>query len=225
MAETFSLPAERRTITGKKVKQGRLAGKTPAVMYGRGFAAETLSVPMSDLKRVFRDAGTSTLVALAIEGEAHPINVLMHEPDYHPTTDMPLHIDFYRVRMDEKITTEVTVVATGTSPVVLEQEGTLVQPRDSIEIEALPGDLIPEIEVDISVLANFDDQIRVDDLKLPEAITILTDPEEVLFMVQPPRSEEEQEELEGSSEAEEAEAIEALNAEKPEAEAEAKDEE
>jgi len=185
----------------------------PAVMYGRGFDSESLSVPNGQFKKIFAEAGTSALVSLAIE-EEKPLNVLLHEPTYHPTTGEPLHADFYRVRMDEKITTELPIVAVGESPAVLELEGSLVQPRDTIEIETLPGNLIPGVEVDISRLKTFEDQIRVEDLKLPEAIEILTDPEEVLFMVQPPRSEEEMAEELADTSAEEEAAVEALNAEK-----------
>lgn len=215
MPETLTLPAKRRTILGKQVSRLRAAGEMPAVMYGRGFASESLSVTAGGFKKIYAEAGTSALVSLAIE-EDKPLNVLLHEPTYHPTTGEPLHADFYRVRMDEKITTELPIVAVGESPAVLELEGSLVQPRDTIEIETLPGNLIPEVEVDISRLKTFEDQIRVGDLKLPETIEVLTDPEEVLFMVQPPRSEEEMAEELADTSAEEAEAVEALNAEKPE---------
>ncbi len=204
--QEFILKASKRSLLGKKVKSLRAKGLIPAVVYGRGFKNEPISLNQKEFQRVFRDAGSSALVDLEI-GEAKPVKVLIHEPERHPVTEAPLHADLYRVRMDEEIRTEIPLVIIGEAPAVLELEGTLSQNKDSLEVETLPANLVPEIEVDVSNLKTFEDEIRVSDVKVPTGIKVLTDPEEVVVSVTPPRSEEEMAELEEQPAAEEEAAL------------------
>jgi len=97
--------------------------------------------------------------------------------------------------MKEKIHAEVPLNFIGESPAVLNMEGILITNKDSIEVECLPSDLVSEIDVDISVLDDFEKNIKVEDLKIPTGIEILDDIEEVVVTVQEPRSEEELEAL------------------------------
>lgn len=215
--KSYSLPAQKRDILGKKVKVLRQRGLMPAVIYGHDFKNMPITLETKSFQRVFKDAGSSALVNLEVEGEK-PVTVLIHEPDLHPVTEEPMHADMYRVKMDEAIRTEIPLTLIGESSAVLELEGTLVQNLDNLEVETLPGNLIPEVEVDISRLKTFEDQIRVEDLKVPENIKVLTEPEEVVVLVTPPRSEEEMKELEEAPVVEaEAALTEELNKE-PEAE-------
>jgi large subunit ribosomal protein L25 len=218
--EEFHLKTKIRDITGKKVKQLRSQGLIPAVLYGHGIKPENLAVAKNDFKKIFAEAGTSSLITLETEGKA-PVKVLVHEPQVNPVSDEPIHIDFYKVRMDEKIKTEIPLEFVGESEAVKQLDGSLVTNRDNIEIECLPTDLIPSIEVDISTLKTFEDQISVKDIKVPEKIEVLTDKDEVIAFVEPPRSEEELAELETPTAAEEEkEAIEQMEteAERPEGE-------
>jgi large subunit ribosomal protein L25 len=216
----FHLKTKIRDITGKKVKQLRSQGLIPAVLYGHGIKPENLSVAKNDFKKIFTEAGTSSLITLEIEGRA-PIKVLVHEPQVDPVSDEPIHIDFYKVRMDEKIKTEIPIEFVGESEAVKQLDGSLVTNRDNIEIECLPNDLIPNVEVDISALKTFEDQICVKDIKVPEKIEVLTDKDEVIAFVEPPRSEEELAELETPTAAEEEkEAIEQMEAKTEEQEGE-----
>lgn len=116
--------------------------------------------------------------------------------------------------MDEKIKTEIPLEFVGESEAVKSLEGSLVQNKDSVEVECLPGDLVGEIQIDISVLKTFDDSIHISDITVPHGIEILADAEEMIASVEPPRSEEELAELETPSAAEEEkEAIEKMGAE------------
>ena len=211
------LEAKSREITGKKVKQIRKNGHIPCVVYGHGGKPQPIEVLEKSFIKVYDEAGTSTLVDLKIDS-GKSVKVLTHEPQVDPVTGKPLHVDFYRVRMDEKIKTEIPLEFTGESDAVKNEEGTLVTNRDNIEIECLPSNLIPSYEIDISSLKTFDDQITVSNIKLPETIEILTDLEEVIAFVEPPRSDEELAELEESAEEEEKEAMEQIAGEEGEAE-------
>jgi large subunit ribosomal protein L25 len=204
MVETkkISLKAKTRSITGKKVKSLRSNGLIPAILYGHGTKPQSLEINSSEFKKTYEDAGTSTLVDLKIN-DSNSVKVLTHEPQLNPVTGFPVHVDFYKVKMDEKIKTEIPLEFIGESDAVNNEDGTLITNRDNIEIECLPNNLIPNYEIDLSVLRTFDDQITVSDIKLPQTIEIITDSDEVIAFVEPPRSDEELAELEETSAAEE----------------------
>lgn len=212
MTEKINLTATTREVVGKKVKRSRLRGLMPAVVYGHGLDSQPVFVDEKEFKKVYRQAGTSTLVDLAID-ERSPIKVLMHEPQYHYLRNEPIHADMYAVNMTKKIETAIPIHFVGESPAVTEMEGNFISSRDELDIKCLPSDLIPAVEVDISVIKTFEDQIHVRDIAVPETIEVITDPEEVVALVTPPRSEEELEaELAEDVDAEKA-AVEELAAE------------
>ena len=101
-----------------------------------------------------------------------------------------LHVDFYEVVMTEKLTAEVPIVLVGESPIVEAGEGFLFAGLDTIEIECLPADLPPQIEVDISTLQAINDAVLVSDLQVPEAVQILVDADETVVKILPPVEEE-----------------------------------
>ncbi len=105
-----------------------------------------------------------------------------------------LHVDFYAVKMDEKVTAGVPLVLIGVAPAVIEEGGILTQGLDELEIECLPSDLIAAIEVNVEDLVDFNKSISVTDLVVPRSITILSDPESMVAKVEPPRLVEEEEE-------------------------------
>lgn len=211
--KTFNLSAKKREITGKKVKQLRQKGLIPAVLYGRNIKPESISIEKIKFIKIFNEAGTSSLIDLKIDSDKS-FKVLSHEPQRDPVTGDPIHVDFYRVRMDEKIRTEIPLNFTGESEAVKQLEGNLVTNKDAIEVECLPTDLISKIEVDISSLKTFEDTIKISDLKLPDSIEILHDQDEIIALVEEPRSEEELAELEETSAADkEKEALEKMGAE------------
>lgn len=187
--KTIQLPALTRTVLGKKVKKNRLRGQMPVVLYGHGVDSTPLFVDAKLYKKAFHDAGTSALVDLTIEDQK-PIKVLFHEPQMHYLHGEPVHADFYAVKMTEKIETAIPIHYVGVSPAVEEMEGNFITNKDELQIRCFPADLIPSVEVDISALATFDDQIKVSDIKVPETIELLDDPEEVLALVAAPISEE-----------------------------------
>lgn len=176
---------------GAKKELGALrrGGVVPAVLYGKGNKNVNLSVDSKEFDAVFRQAGESTLVDLAVEGK-DPVKVLIHDVAINPITNAPIHIDFYQVRTDEKIKTEVQLVFKGESAAVKELGGVLVKNLHELEIEALPQDLINSIEADISKMKTFDDHIYVKDLLIPPSIKVMAGQEDIVASVVPPREEE-----------------------------------
>jgi large subunit ribosomal protein L25 len=188
--EKVELKAKKRDIFGKKTKKGRKSGLIPAVVYGRGVESLSLWVNMLDFKRLLKKSGESTMIGLEIDGK-NGRNVIIYEIQRNPVTSDIIHIDFFQVRMDEEIETEVELEFIGESLAVRDLGGVLVKNIDEIEVKCLPGDLPSKISVDISVLNKFEDRICVKDLKIPAKVKVELDPETVVALVSAPRSEEE----------------------------------
>src|SRR3972149_1726481 len=166
-----NLKAQKRTIIGKKTKSLRKQGSIPGVVYGHGIKSMPITINDKEFGKVYAKAGVSSLILLDIDGEQK--NVLIHHPQVHPVTDKPIHVDFYQVSLTEKIKTEIPIHIIGVCLAVKDLGGNLILNRDAINVECLPADLIPHVEVDISTLKTFDDIIHIKDLKIPATITVL----------------------------------------------------
>ncbi len=192
--DTPTLKASTRTLTGKKVKTLRTNGQLPGVLYGHGTESTALTFDTAEYNKVFRHAGKSTLVNLVID-ENKPVKVLMHEPQVHPVKPVTVHADLYAVKMTEKLQTEIPLHFIGESEAVETLDGSLATQLDALNVECFPDKLVSSIDVDLSVLKTFEDIIRVENIVVPEGIEVLNDAEEVVAVVNPPRSEEELEAL------------------------------
>ncbi|OQB06420.1 MAG: 50S ribosomal protein L25 [bacterium ADurb.Bin212] len=187
----FKFNAKTRKETAR---QSRKSGFIPAVIYGKSFENINIELPELEFIKVIKEAGTSNLIDLKIDSEKS-LKTLIQDVQRHPTTGAIIHVDLLKIDMKEKIKTDIPLEFINETPLVVEQEGTLVTNKDSVEVECLPSDLVDHINVDISVLTDFDMNIKVEDIRVPSGMEILDDPEEVIVMVQPPRSEEELEAL------------------------------
>jgi large subunit ribosomal protein L25 len=218
--EEILLDAELRGVTGKQVKRLRRDGLVPAVIYGRRTEPIALKIEQRALRDVLKKAGTNRLITLNVGGLEDSRRVLVRELQRDAISHAVVHVDLYEVVMTEKITAEVPVALIGASPPVRDGEGILFQGLDSVEIECLPGDLPPNIEIDISGLTAIDQTILVRDLKLSDAIEILSEPDEIIVRILPL----EEEEIEEVVVAEVPEVEVVGEEEKPEAEAEVEQE-
>ena len=221
MTDTPILKAKTRD-QAIKPKDLRLGGEIPAVVYGFDVDNTTIVLDRKQFWKVYVNAGGNTLVDLTID-DKKPVKVLIQDVQLNPVHDEPIHADFYAVNLKETVQTEIPLNFIGDSPAVVDLEGNLVTNKTEVEVRALPTNLISEIDVDISVLKTFEDIIRVSDLKVPATIEILDDAEDVVALVNEPRSEEELEAELTEDTAAEAAKIEELGkeAEKPAEEGEA----
>jgi len=194
--ERVELTAEKRTVIGKQVKQLRRQGRVPGVMYGHGFDPVPLQFEARGLRQMLSHVGGSQLVSIKVEGEKQPEMTLVREVQRDPIRRTLLHVDFYRVKMTERLTAEVPLEIVGESPVVEAGEGILLQGLSTVEVECLPGDLVDAIEVDLSDLTKVDQALYIRDLAVPAGIDVLTGPEEMIVRVVPLEEEEEVEEEE-----------------------------
>lgn len=159
----------------------RRAGSIPAVVYGRHHEATSIIVPAVAFEKVLREAGEATIVSLAGLGE--PLPTLIHEVDRDPLTNRPCHVDFYAVTKGEKVEVAIPLSFVGISPAV-EVGANLVKVMHEVEVKADPMNLPHTIEVDLSMLRVIDDQIHTSDLMLPAGVELMSEPDEVVALVQ-----------------------------------------
>jgi large subunit ribosomal protein L25 len=177
-------------VTGKKVAYLRRDGRLPAVVYGRGLSSDNVSVDAHEFEQLRRKAGPNTLIDLSVDGgKATPI--LVHDVQLHRITRVPLHADLYVVRMTEELTVDVPLVSDGTSDAVENAGGMLLHVLENVRVRALPDHLPQSIHYSVESLRTFDDAIYVRDLAIPADATLLTDGDEIVAKVLPPRVEEE----------------------------------
>jgi large subunit ribosomal protein L25 len=188
--EKIKLAVKTRT---EKTSALRQEGLIPAIVYGPKTKPIKIAVAANVLDKLYHEAGKSHLIDMEIDGENK--KVLIYDLQFDPVKDQIIHVDFYAVRMDQEIHTEIPLKLIGESSAVKDLGGSLLNEKDSLEIECLPQDLIDDIEIDISILDNFEKVIKVADLKLPETIKVLDEPDQIIAFVQAPRSEEELAEL------------------------------
>jgi large subunit ribosomal protein L25 len=180
--EQIELAATRRTVEKNAAKRLRQEGKVPGVLYGHAVGNVPLEFEALNLKRILAKAGASQLIQLRIDAASSTQPVLAREIQRDVLSGEPIHVDFLAVSMTEKITAEVTLTLVGEPAAVATGEGLLLQGSNTIEIECLPGDLIPTLEVDVADL-ELNHAIYVSDLRVPDNISILSDPQELVAQV------------------------------------------
>jgi large subunit ribosomal protein L25 len=171
--ENFVLEATSRDVKGKNKKTGGKETVIPAVVYGHGLKTQSIAVPVISFEKIFKKAGTNTLISLNIDSAKK--QVLIYDYQQDPVSDQFIHVDFYAVKMDEKIEATIPLKFIGVSLAVKDKGGVMVKNMEDVKVKCLPVDLPHEIEVDLSVLNTFEDRIRISDLKVAPGVEILVD--------------------------------------------------
>ena len=190
MMDVQSLGLSQRTVTGKKVKQLRKQGILPVHMYGSGIESQSLQGSAGELRRVLPRVGTNIPVSVQVEGSDDENICFVREVQRHPVTEDLLHVDFIRVDVTQTISAEVPITLVGSAPAT-QQGGTLLQPLTSLLVEALPMDIPASVEADVSDLDDFEKSIVVSNISVGPNVTVLTDSDEFVARVTPPRVETE----------------------------------
>ena len=172
--EKAILEAQPRTPgTKNDARRVRAAGKIPAVVYGAGKDAASVSLDPRQVSRILHsETGHNTIFELTMEGER--TQAMIVDWQYEPIKGALLHIDLKRIAMDQKLTVEVPIVLKGEAVGVKQQGGILEQLLREVEIECLPADIPNSIEVDITELV-FGKVLRVSDLPKSDKLKYLSD--------------------------------------------------
>lgn len=189
--EKVKLTAEKRKVTGRKVKTLRQEGILPINVYGKGIKSLAAQLELKFFLPVYQKVGETGIVELKLTNESKARPVLIHNVQLDPVSDQPLHADFYQVDLKKKVSTEVPVELVGESPAAKEKLGILIQLLNEVEVEALPTELPEKLELDISGLKKVGDAVVVADLKVPKEVKVLTPEKEILAKIEPLAKEEE----------------------------------
>jgi len=196
-------PRSKEEIGKQGVKRVRSAGFIPAIVYGAGKKPQAIKLDRKELHKIDIHH-ENVVVNLLSEGRKQI--ALIKEVQRHPVNNEVLHIDFEYISLREKIRLKVPVVAKGESPGV-KAGGILEHLLWEVEIECFPANVPEQIDVDVSNL-NIGDLIYVKDLRAPEGVKIVEEPEQIVLSIEPPKEEEiEVKEELGEKEKEEPEVI------------------
>ena len=190
------LAVETREVTGKKVAALRRSGLLPANVYGKGLPSVSIQLETEAMEKVVKTSAANEVIDLKIGGERITRPVVIQKVQRHPLTSGYLHAEFYQVSLTETMRAEVPLVVVGSSDAVTTYNGVLVTALESLHVEALPLNLPPRIEVDITPLAELEQSLHVRDLPIPANVTVLTDPEVMVVKISAPRVSEEEEVVE-----------------------------
>ena len=193
--EELTLTAENRTVLGKRNRFLRRQGVTPAHIFGHGIESLALQCDTSELKQIIAHAGETRLIKLQIKGDKESKNVFIKEVQRDPFGKELFHVDFYQVKMSEKMEVEVPIVLVGESPAMKGKGRMISHGITELSIECLPDKVPPQIEVDISILEEIEQAIHVKDIVLEPDITVNADPEQLVVKITEVMVVEEEEEV------------------------------
>lgn len=182
----ISLSYEKRDAKIKP-SAARRAGKVPAVFYGRERASTSIELVAKAFDKAFAKAGENKVVVL--QGPEGEVPTLVHDVARHPVSGAVEHVDFYAFEAGQKLSVKVPIEFTGVSPAVKEKGGVLVKVLRELHIEAEPTKLPHQIVVDIAPLVDFESQILAKQIVLPDGVSLLEKPEEVVASVYEPKEE------------------------------------
>ncbi len=173
--------------TDISARQLRRTGVVPCVVYGNKTENVSFQCEVVALTKAYTRAGESTLVELDLGGKKVP--VLFHEVKFDPMSDNISHVDFYAVDMNKEVEADVAILFEGES-LAVKEGGILVTTLDSITVRCLPKNLPHNLPIDLSKLVDMESQLTVADIAVPNGVTLLSEPDTVIAIVQEPRAEE-----------------------------------
>ena len=197
--ENITLILEKREVLGKQVRGLRREGQVPAVIHDHGKPSVHVMAPYMPIAKAYEHAGKHHPVSLSVGKQNYM--ALIKDVDFEPRKHQIRHVVFNAIKADEKQQTEVPVHFVEDAEIPAEKAGYMViRNLDSVEIEALPKDLIDELRINPSRLTAIGDKLFVGDLQAPSGVTILTDGEHPIATVEETKaqmSEESEEVAEG----------------------------
>lgn len=200
---------ERQPGSSNVAKRMRRAGRLPAVLYGGGRETRPITVDPRLIVTILRSGhGQNTLLNLKV-GDGRQQPALIHAYDVDPLSHKLVHADFLRIALDVEIEVAVPIEIVGEALGVRLDHGILDQVVREIQVKCLPADIPDTLPVDVTELG-LGGTLHVSDLRVPDSVEVLADPDQTIVNVAAPTVQvEEVEEVEEALivEAEEPEVI------------------
>lgn len=180
--DTFELPANKRTLLGKKTKSLRRQGIIPANIFGEVKESVAISVDAKELQGLLKHVSDTSIIYLQVEGEKDARPTLVDSMDTNPVSGQVLHVSFRQVNLKEAVTAAVPIELVGELDIV---GATVVQVRDELEVEALPTDLPESFEIDLSKFTEIGQEVTVKDLHFDSSkVSVEAEEDTVLLQIQ-----------------------------------------
>jgi large subunit ribosomal protein L25 len=191
MAEIFTVEAEARETFGKNAaRRLRHAGRIPAVVYGGGGPALSVTVDPKAIVRILHsEAGHNAIFTLQIPEKA-PARVMLRDWQWEPIRGGLMHVDMVRIARDEKLRVRIPIRITGEPEGVKIQGGVLEFILREVEVECLPDDIPEHVTLDVTDLV-IGRQLRVSDLPVTASVKVVAEPGRVVAHVVAPKAEAE----------------------------------
>lgn len=181
LTDKVSLKAELRTVFGKKLNKVRKQGFVPSNIFGPDFKSKSISVVYKDFVKIYKKVGETGVIYLSLDKENIPVLIKTIQKD--PLSSSLLHIDFRKIDLSKKIETNVPIKTIGVSEAVSQKAGVLLVQSETLLVEALPNDIPSHLEIDITVIKEIGQEIKVSDLKKSDKYEIKTPAEKVIVGV------------------------------------------
>jgi large subunit ribosomal protein L25 len=182
MADT-GLKVSKREVLGKKTRFLRRQGLTPAHLFGHGVESLALQCDTIELQHTIARKGTTRLVNINVGGEKEARRVFIREIQRDAITGMLIHVDLYQVNKAEKIKVALPIIFVGAAPALKQKNNIIEHIINELDVESLPDDLPPQIEIDLSILVEVNQSISVRDIKLKPGVTIVAPPDQLIVKI------------------------------------------
>jgi large subunit ribosomal protein L25 len=188
--EKRELVIRHRQGVGKgNARRLRRAGQVPAILYG-GAAPVNVAVAPRDIYRLIHGhEGSTQLLSVAFEGTSDSRMAIIRDLQYDPVSEDLIHVDLQEVAMDRAIQVTVAVRHVGDAVGVRENQGILEMILREVQVSCLPGNIPEQLDADVTNL-RIGDVLTVKDLRAPEGVRVLNDPNQAIATVAPPAVEE-----------------------------------
>ncbi|WP_321370143.1 50S ribosomal protein L25 [uncultured Desulfuromusa sp.] len=173
--EQAELNVEIREKSGKGIaRKLRMAGKLPAVVYGKDLDSTAIVVEPKELEAAISgEAGLNTLITLKGAAELAGKVVILKDADIHPLRRDMISADFHAINLTEKAAFMVPINVVGTA-IGQKEGGTLQLVRNELEVLCLPTQVPQAIDIDVTDLA-IGDTIHIEQVVAPEGIELVHD--------------------------------------------------
>lgn len=187
MADQVTFTVQRRSALGHEASKLRREGIVPGNIIGRDRASIPVQFDGLEFKRLVAKHAASTVWQLSLGSGARE-NVIVRHVQREPVTGAIQHVDFQHVEMNQPIKAKVPLRLEGEAPGVRREGGMLLTLLDAIEVEARPRDLPEALTLDVSGMEHLKDSLHVRDITAPNGVTVLTNADEPVVKIEPPRT-------------------------------------
>lgn len=178
----YTLKAQERTVTGKKVRRLRNEGLVPIVIYGPTQEPKSLQVAYRELEVTLAKAGGTNLVDIEVEG-GETFSGLARDVQRDMIRGTILHVDFLAIDPKSKVIIDVPVYYNNQSAAVVARKGILLTGPNALRLEMRAANMRDRIDIDLSEFGKVGDSLYVKDLDFADGTRVLNDPEQMVLRI------------------------------------------